>query len=61
MDATTVLQHLARGMHALSGCDSAGPSVPPYPDYTQYALDLVVRECLDHERTPPAGVPELVE
>jgi hypothetical protein len=61
MDATTLLHHLARGMHALSGRDSAGPSVPPYPDDTQYTLDLVVRECLDHERTPPAGVPELVE
>ncbi|WP_173142003.1 pPIWI_RE_Y domain-containing protein [Kibdelosporangium persicum] len=60
MDATTLLNHLARGMHALSDHDSAGPSVPPYPDDTQYALDLVVRECLDHERTPPTGVPELV-
>lgn len=61
MDATTLVHHLARGMHALSGRDSAGPSVPPYPDDTQYALDLVVRECLCHKRTPPAGVPELVE
>lgn len=60
MDATTLLHHLARGMHALSGHDSAGPSVPPYPDDTQYALDLVVRECIDQKRTPPAGVPELV-
>jgi hypothetical protein len=61
MDATNLLRHLARGIHALSGCDSAGPAVPPYPDETQYALDLVVRECLDHRRTPPAGVPELVQ
>lgn len=61
MDATTLLHHLARGMHALSDHDSAGTSVPPYPDDTQYGLDLVVRECLDHEQTPPAGVPELVE
>ncbi|UOZ07025.1 hypothetical protein [Amycolatopsis sp. WQ 127309] len=57
---TTLLHHLARGIDALSSRDSSSPSVPPYPDDTQYALDLVVRECLDHERTPPAGVPELV-
>ncbi len=56
----TLLHHLARGIDALSSRDSSSPSVPPYPDDTQYALDLVVRECLDHERTPPAGVPELV-
>lgn len=60
IDAASLLHHLARGMHALSGRDSAGPSGPPYPHDTQYALDLVVRECLNHERTPPAGVPELV-
>lgn len=61
MDATTLLHHLAGGMHTLSGRDRAAPSVPPYPEDTQYALDLVVRECLDHRKTPPAGVPELVE
>ncbi|MET8846978.1 hypothetical protein [Amycolatopsis sp. NPDC004625] len=59
-DVTTLLHHVARGVNALSDRDSAGPSVPPYPDESQYALDLVVRDCLDHERTPPAGIPELI-
>jgi hypothetical protein len=57
---TGLLDHVARGVHALACRDGSGPSVPPYPEDTQYALDLVVRECLHLGLTPPAGVPELI-
>ncbi len=54
----TLLDHVARGVQALS--EGAGSSIPPYPDETQYALDLVVQACLRSGYGPPAGVPELI-
>ncbi|GAB3487559.1 hypothetical protein [Amycolatopsis cihanbeyliensis] len=57
---TVLLDHLASGVYALSYRDAGGSTVPPYPQETQYALDLVVCECLHQGATPPAGVPELI-
>ncbi|WP_026421862.1 hypothetical protein [Actinokineospora inagensis] len=52
---------IARGVLALSLRNGSSSTIPPYPDETQYALDMVVLACL-HEggTTPPAGVPELI-
>ncbi|WP_409494247.1 hypothetical protein [Amycolatopsis sp. cmx-11-12] len=60
-DTAKLLAHLARGVHALSCHDGSGSMVPPYPGETQYALDSIVLECLFAGRTPPAGVPELIQ
>ncbi|NBH06792.1 hypothetical protein [Amycolatopsis sp. SID8362] len=61
IDWTSLLDQLARGVAALSDHNSSGAPVPPYPRETQYALDLIVHECLRHGLTPPAGVPELIQ
>jgi hypothetical protein len=60
-DATGLLTQIARGVVALSAhSDRGGPTPPPYPHETQSALDQLVLWALRENRTPPAGVPDLV-
>ncbi|MFI6306737.1 hypothetical protein ACIBCH_33035 [Amycolatopsis thailandensis] len=60
-DGTGLLTQIARGVVALSAhSDRGGATPPPYPHETQSALDQLVLWALRENRTPPAGVPDLV-
>ncbi|MEV7551937.1 hypothetical protein AB0N89_20140 [Amycolatopsis sp. NPDC089917] len=58
--SSSMLEHLARGVLALSHLAGAARAIPPYPKEAQYVLDLIVRECLHSGLTPPSSLPELI-